>query len=431
MTRPEACIAVLNGIAHHASFIERLDGSILMVWGGIQHPTLWAVSHDGGQSWSKGSEMRDAGGELLGGHDTHSLIRLAGGAIGYVNRTRIGSGTHEYLRFWRSDDDGKTWRKPIRIGPPVDHEVTCIHDGFLRTKSGRIILPVYGRMELPPDPLEPRPEVGAFLRNQWIRIAVHEYESRFSWSYVFYSDDEGETWKSSRSGSLMVWDASRMSWHRTSQPSVAELAPGKLLMLLRTDLGRHFHSWSTDNGETWTLPKPTDLAAPAFPAQIRRIPGTGDLLAVWTQAGPEEIRRGLGRGRMSSAISRAHGAQGTLWEFYQNVDSILEGTRLEPGTIQPVRPTGLFYGQGRGSPVREPELMGNLPDNYATMACPSVFFYKDRVFIAQAREGNYREDGSYDFGQLKILPISWLYGGEANMKPNHFLDELKKRFPAR
>jgi len=75
--------------------------------------------------------------------------------------------------------------------------------------------------------------------------------------------------------------------------------------------------------------------------------------------------------------------------------------------------------------------MGSLPDNYATMACPSVFFYKDRVLIAQAREGNYREDGSYDFGQLKVLPISWLYGGEANMKSNRFLDELKKRFPTR
>jgi hypothetical protein len=431
MSRPGECLAVLDNVAHHASFVELGDGGILMVWGGIQHPVLWAVSRDGGKSWSKGVEARDAGGEVIGGHDTNSLIRLDGNAIGYVNRTRNRSGAPDYLRFWRSDDDGKTWRKPVRMGPAVDHEVTCIHDGFVRTASGRIILPVYGRMELAADPAEPRPEIGAFLHNQWIRIAVHEYDSRFSWSYVLYSDDQGETWKSSRSGSLVVWDPETMSWHRTSQPSVAEVAPGKLLMLLRTDLGRHFQSWSRDNGETWTPPKPTDLAAPAFPAQIRRIPSTGDLVVVWTQSGEDEIRRGIGRGRMSTAVSRRHGAQGTLWEFYQNVDSILEGTRVEPGPIRSARPSGLFYGQGRGAPVRQSDLMGSLPASYTTMACPSVFFYRDRVFIAQAREGNYREDGSWDYGRLKVLPVSWLYGGEANMKPNRFLEELQKRFPSR
>src|SRR2546430_3859275 len=50
------------------------------------------------------------------------------------------------------------------------------------------------------------------------------------------------------------------------------------------------------------------------------------------------IRKGLGRGRLSSAISRKHGGQGALWEFYQNIESILEGTRVEPGPIRFTRP---------------------------------------------------------------------------------------------
>ena len=38
MSRPEDCLAVLDGIAHHASWAETPDGSLLMVWGGITYP---------------------------------------------------------------------------------------------------------------------------------------------------------------------------------------------------------------------------------------------------------------------------------------------------------------------------------------------------------------------------------------------------------
>ena len=429
MSRPGDCLAVLDGIAHHASWAEAPDGSLLMVWGGITFPTLFANSRDGGLTWSKPREAREVSGQVLSGHDTNSLIRLADGAIGFVNRTRNQSKEPDHLLFWRSEDGGNTWQKPVRIGPKVDHEVTCIHDGLTRTSSGRIVLPVYGRMELANDPLARRTEIGAFLHNQWMRIAVHENDSRFSWSYVFYSDDEGRTWQTSRSGNLVVWDPERMTWHRTSQPSVAEVAPGKLLMLLRTDLGRLYQSWSNDNGDTWTLPRPSSLASPLFPAQLRTIPGTGDLLVVWTQTSEEEIRKGLGRGRLSSAISRKHGGQGALWEFYQNIESILEGTRVEPGPIRFTRPEGVFYDQGQAAPQRQPQYVVNLPDNYASMACPSVFFYKDRVLIANAYEGQYRPDGSHVYGRLKVLPISWLYGGVTGLQSNKFGEELRKRFP--
>ena len=50
---------------------------------------------------------------------------------------------------------------------------------------------------------------------------------------------------------------------------------------------------------------------------------TGDLLVVWTQHSAEEMRRGLIRARLSSAISRTNGA---LWEFFQNVESIVRGS---------------------------------------------------------------------------------------------------------
>ena len=121
-----------------------------------------------------------------------------------------------------------------------------------------------------------------------------------------------------------------MSWSMTAEPSVAEVEPGALLMYMRTDWGRLFKSWSFDNGEIWSAPTATPLSASGAPGQIKTIPGTGDLLVVWSQESPEEMKRGLIRNRLSSAVSRTNGS---IWEHFQNVDSTLEGAQVEPGPV--------------------------------------------------------------------------------------------------
>ena len=67
------------------------------------------------------------------------------------------------------------------------------------------------------------------------------------------------------------WSTSRAY---VNEPSLAEVAPGRLLMMMRNGLGRLFQAWSFDDGETWTNPLPTSLAASTTPAQIRSIPST-------------------------------------------------------------------------------------------------------------------------------------------------------------
>ncbi|MDP6108372.1 MAG: biotin/lipoyl-containing protein, partial [Candidatus Brocadiia bacterium] len=51
----------------------------------------------------------------------------------------------------------------------------------------------------------------------------------------------------------------------TEEAPVTEAAPGRLLMMMRTGMGRLYQAWSHDDGETWTRPLPTSLASSTAP----------------------------------------------------------------------------------------------------------------------------------------------------------------------
>ena len=59
---------------------------------------------------------------------------------------------------------------------------------------------------------------------------------------------------------------------------------------------------------------------------------------------------GYFRTRLSSAVSRNGGS---VWEFFQNVESIHEETRVEPGPIRPVHPDVYSFEPEDTAPDRE------------------------------------------------------------------------------
>jgi hypothetical protein len=168
------------------------------------------------------------------------------------------------------------------------------------------------------------------------------------------------------------------------------------------------------------------LATSVAPAQIRTLP-TGHLLVVWNQESEEEVKRGYNRTRLSAAVSRNGGS---IWEFFQNVESMHEETRVEPGPIRPVRPAEYSFNPGLPAPEREVEHV--LPASFhGRWAYPSVFVMKDRVLIAHTY--SYYEEHptkaqltlSRDKGfsqKLKVLPLTWFYGGKEPAE-NPFLEQ--------
>ena len=415
MTRPEEALAIHEtNYFHSSTFAELDDGRILHAAG-----TTFTTSDDGGMAWSEPFQCRDKNGNPVGGGGT-SLVKLSGKGIGLAAMWRDPEqpGRNSHLLFWLSEDGGATWEPPVRVTPP-GMSTHAYQDVLLRTSSGRIILPVYIALgqSTGPDDVKP-PASGKLVKGQWVSTAAHFFDPRFSCSYVCYSDDDGRTWQRNKDGELIIlfdWNA---TYSYTNEPTVTEVEPGKLLMFMRTGLGRLFQTWSYDNGETWTRPQLSSLASSTAPAQIRTLPN-GHLLVVWNQENEEEVKRGYNRTRLSSAISRNGGS---VWEFFQNVESMHEETRVEPGPIRPVRPGEYHFEPGLSAPEREREHVLPVPF-HGRWSYPSVFVMTDRVLIAYTYSVyeehptraelilSSRKEGGFN-QKLKVLPLTWFYGGK-------------------
>jgi len=106
------------------------------------------------------------------------------------------------------------------------------------------------------------------------------------------------------------------------EPGVVELKDGSLMMLMRTDMGCQFRSYSHDGGNTWSPAQATEILSPVSPASVKRIPSTGDLLLVWndhTHIAPD--LRGK-RTPLTTAISRD---EGRTWEHVKILEDDPDG----------------------------------------------------------------------------------------------------------
>ena len=409
MTNPDGVLAVHEtDYGHSVSWVQLADGKILMLCKG----SSFLTSVDGGITWS--AEWRgqcEEGCELA---DARALVRLDGDGVGLVADYHPEGSINYYdkqLVFRRSHDGGKTWSKGSVINPRGPTSFIW-QDMFMRTSSGRIILPVYLAIGQGRFVKEGAGVVGGYVNGNFVSTDAHFTDPHFGASYVWYSDDGGETWQRNRDGELFIIVRPGGPFEPTFEPSVAEVGPGKLFMIMRANLGRYFQAWSYDDGETWTRPQPTQLAGTHAPAQVRTLPN-GHLLCVFTQQGQEEIKRGFIRTRLSSAISRTGGK---LWEFFQNVQSIHPEPYVPPGPIDNIHPEGVFSLTESGGFEGDAGYMTPLPVGYGRFSYPSVLVLKDRVLISHTytwHDEMGRRTGVAEGknSRIKVLPLSWFYGG--------------------
>jgi len=425
MTLPHLALAVQeNEFFHNSTFAERSDGSILHA-----AKQVFTTSADGGLTWSEPHRKYDTNGDIVGG-DNNSLVRLASNGVGLATYGVEDDARKDvywdmrapYVKFWRSQDGGETWEPPVRM-TEKGAGAFMYQDVLLRTASGRILMPVYltyGQYTFRTG--EAWWGTGKLVNGHWVSTAAHFSDPSFSTVAVYYSDDDGRTWQRNKDGELVILLDTAMVFSHIGEPSVTEVYPGCLLMISRTGLGRLFQAWSYDNGETWTRPMPSSLASSPAPAQIRTLPN-GHLLCVWNQESEEETRRGYNRTRLSSAISRNGGS---VWEFFQNIESLHETTRVEPGPVRFHFPEERHSEPGRPAFERDPSYV-QPSIAHGRWSYPSVLVMKDRVLVAHTY-GMYEEHHELaqlntparmpdhagpKFNQkLKVLPLEWFYGGK-------------------
>jgi sialidase-1 len=143
----------------------------------------------------------------------------------------------------KSTDDGVTWSSPVEITKDVkDSAWSYVGSGpghGLQLQSGRLLIPSWADSTPGPVTWAPSPNWG-----------------KVQFSYAFYSDDHGLTWKR---GQTLEKDMS-------DECEVVEPTDGRVYMNMRSrnNQKRRAYAWSQDGGETWSkvqfderLPEPS------------------------------------------------------------------------------------------------------------------------------------------------------------------------------
>ncbi len=210
------------------------------------------ISHDGGETWSDDAVIIPTeGAENV---MSVSLLRPQSGQVLLFYAVKNGwDDCKLYLRH--ASEDMETLGERICATPHHGYHVVN-NDRVIQLRSGRLVVPAAYH-----------PSTG---------------NSREGWSargaaMCFLSDDEGYTWRQSRS----TLQAPAQSRSGLQEPGVVELADGRLYMWMRTDLGCQYESFSADGGDTWSTARPSSMASPLSPASIKRVPWSGELLLVW------------------------------------------------------------------------------------------------------------------------------------------------------
>lgn len=161
----------------------------------------------------------------------------------------------EYLRcfYCRSDDDGKTFTKPVEITAAFepfrkvyDWNVLATGPGHgIQLKSGRLVAPV------------------------WLSTGKGGHAHRPSIVTTLYSDDHGGSWQC---GEIVAGEVDPLM--NPSESVAVELANGRVLINMRSEAANHLRATATsaDGATSWTRPAFDDeLLEPICMASMCRL----------------------------------------------------------------------------------------------------------------------------------------------------------------
>lgn len=271
------------------------------------------TSHDGGKTWAEDRLVVGNEGKVT--TFEAGLLRLNNGGI-LLSYCVKDSAEDCSICFRRSLDEGRTWSDRYKYRIPTEKGYT----GYTAQNNARLIRLRNGRILLP-----------AF--DGWVRGAIIR-------SFVLYSDDDGASWK--KGGDIDIRDIAPHNTFGADEPAVVALKDGRVMMIIRTNMGFMAKSYSADGGLTWGKPEPIrGLVSPNSPASVKRIPQTGDLLLVWNNSKTEDRRP------LNSAVSKD---DGRTWQNIRSIDT-------EGGCYTSITPVGdrmvLTYYRGSSGDLKQ------------------------------------------------------------------------------
>jgi sialidase-1 len=344
--REEISVVPFSATADHPRYTEgsvlRLhDGSILFAtteFGGDGNDFATAhivarSSTDGGRTWGPQRVLQENTGKQNVMSVTLRRLRAPAPpgliALFYLQKDAYDD-LHAWVRF--SADEGQSFGEPVLVTVDPGYHVVN-NDRVTQLSTGRLVVPASSTADV-------------------------QKENHFV-AHCYLSDDGGQSW---RAGTGKV-DLPRRG---AMEPEVIELEGGRLMMILRTQLGYVGATYSDDGGHTWNEGVSLGIQAPEAPATIRRIPATGDLLLVWNNTYVEGAGHGGARTPLTAAISSD---EGRTWQHVRNLES----------------------------------------DPRHTYAYTSILFVQDRVVLTYWDN----DAGTNQYSsRFRSLPVSWFYSDD-------------------
>jgi sialidase-1 len=286
--------------------VELTDGRLLLVsmefgGDGSDFATTRLVAHessDGGLTWGGHRVITDTAPGDVNVYSPNLIRAKDGGILLIFHRLhgKVGSGYSYTLHAGKSADEGKTFSPLAEFAARKDFAL-C-NATVKRLASGRLLLPV--SPAVPGD------------HGPWGKYAAT----------VLYSDDDGRTWTEA---------ANRLTLSKRGamEPHVEQAGDGRVLMVMRNQLGTLHLSESTDDGVHWSEPKSIGLTSPESCPELTRIPATGDLLMIWNHSFDPDFRSHYGkRSPLTAAVSKDHGR---TWQHVRDIETDPQRAFSNPG----------------------------------------------------------------------------------------------------
>ena len=220
-------------VQSHAAMLERLAGGDLgLVWfGGTQEGvgdiSIWfSRLPQEADRWSDPVQLTD---DQTRSEQNPVLFVTPTGQLWLLYTAQLaGNQDTAEVRRRISSDDGLTWGPPETLFPASERGGVFIRQPVVVTSTGRWLLPIFS----------------------CARVPGEKWSGDLDTSAVMISDDEGTTWR----------EAAVPDSTGCVHMNIVGLPDGTLLALFRSRWADFiYRSRSTDNGETWSAPVPTQL----------------------------------------------------------------------------------------------------------------------------------------------------------------------------
>lgn len=200
------------------------------------------------------------------------------------------------LDVWHAKSTGSassSWTVPARIWEGRAGDLQSV----TQLSSGRIVLPV-----------------SYYVDRNWGNRGEGPDQFTYTGQFdttILFSDDAGATWQ--KSPSILRTATPDLASYGAIEPVVLQLNDGRVWMLLRTQQGRFYESFSAD-GEIWSTSRPSAIKSSDSPAALARL-SDGKMLLVWNNCQRHPYAQGS-RHVLHASLSDD---DGETWSGYREI----------------------------------------------------------------------------------------------------------------